>query len=194
VSPPRLVLASASPRRRELLAAIGIAVDVAPMDVDESIREGEAADAYVARVAAAKRDLALASSTEDIVVLAGDTSVVRDGVVLGKPESDAHAIEMLTSLLGRTHEVMTAVAVGRGNLRAHALVTTEVSMREATASEIARYVATGEGRDKAGGYAIQGIGAGFVRGIRGSYGAVVGLPQLETIALLREVGGLEVWP
>jgi septum formation protein len=194
VSRPRIVLASASPRRRELLSAIGIAVEVSPMDVDERVLEGEAAMDYVVRVAEAKRDLALSQTHEDIVVIAGDTSVVRDGVVLGKPANDAHATEMLVSLLGRVHEVMTAVAVGRGDMREHTLVVTEVDMRSATSDEIARYVRTGEGRDKAGGYAIQGIGAGFVRGIRGSYGAVVGLPQVETLALLRAVGALAAWP
>lgn len=188
----RIVLASASPRRRELLASIGIEVDVRPMSVDESVHAGERADDYVLRVARAKRDAALLET--EAPVLAGDTSVVLDGVVLGKPESDAHALAMLTGLAGRAHQVMTAVAVGYGEARAEVLVTTEVEFRDASREELERYVRTGEGRDKAGAYAIQGIGAGLVRGIRGSYGAVVGLPQVETIDLLQRIGALTSWP
>lgn len=191
---PRLVLASASPRRRELLAAIGVIVEVMPMDADETVHAGESADAYVRRVADAKRDLALEQLPADVVVIAGDTSVVRDGVVLGKPIDDAHAEAMLVSLVGRTHQVMTAVSVGRGPKRVATLVTTDVEFRDATLDEVRRYVRTGEGRDKAGAYAVQGIGAGFVRALRGSYGAVVGLPQVETLALLRDVGAIGAWP
>lgn len=191
---PRLVLASASPRRRELLAAIGLAVEVMPIDADETVHAGESVDAYVRRVANAKRDLALARLDGDVVVIAGDTSVVRDGVVLGKPIDDADAEAMLVSLIGRTHQVMTAVAIGRGEKRVATLVTTDVEFREATRDEVRRYVGTGEGRDKAGAYAVQGIGAGFVRALRGSYGAVVGLPQVETLELLRGVGALGAWP
>jgi septum formation protein len=191
---PRIVLASASPRRRELLAAIGISVDTLPMDVDETAHPGERADRYVLRVCEAKRDAALARLGADVAVIAGDTSVVCDGAILGKPEHDEDARAMLIRLVGRSHQVMTAVAVSYAGKKASELVVTEVDFRAASEAEIARYVATGEGRDKAGAYAIQGIGAGLVRGIRGSYGAVVGLPQVETLSLLREVGALAEWP
>lgn len=191
---PEIVLASASPRRKALLEAIGVAVRVAPVDADERVHAGEAPEDYVRRVARDKRALARAAVGSDVAVVAGDTSVVREGVVLGKPEDDAHARAMLSSLVGRSHQVMTAVAVAFAGREVEALVVTDVEFRDATEDEIARYVATGEGRDKAGGYAIQGIGAGFVRGIRGSYGAVVGLPQLETLELLRAVGALGAWP
>lgn len=191
---PRIVLASASPRRRELLAAVGVAVETMPMDIDERVLPGEAADRYVLRVCESKRDAALARLGADVAVIAGDTSVVCDGVILGKPTDDEHAKAMLLRLVGRSHQVMTAVAVSYAGELASELVVTDVDFRAASADEVARYVATGEGRDKAGAYAIQGIGAGFVRGIHGSYGAVVGLPQMETLALLRRVGALAEWP
>jgi septum formation protein len=201
-----LILASASPRRRELLATAGIGVTVEPVDADESRFGNETPTAYVARVARLKLEHHLArmdrlslldrTETRDAYVLAADTTVAIGNDVLGKPADDADALAMLQRLAGREHHVSTAVAIGRvghGVVR-ESVVTTTVRFRDATTESLAAYVATGEGRDKAGGYAIQGIGSGFVLGIEGSYSNVVGLPVAETIAMLLELGALRHWP
>ena len=175
VSP--LVLASASPRRAELLRGAGIEFDVTPADVDETVQPGERPDAYVRRVAAAKAR-AVAARARERVVLAADTTVVIDDVMLGKPVDDNDAKRMLCLLSGRTHDVLTAVAVFRAGMD-ESLVDverTEVEFAPLTEFEIDWYVATGEPRDKAGAYAIQGYASRFVTRIDGSYSNVVGLP------------------
>lgn len=183
-----LVLASASPRRRELLGHLGLSFEVQPADLDERQREGEPAADYVLRLAREKA-LAVAADRPDVAVLAADTSVVVDGEVLGKPGADAASgAQMLRRLAGRVHQVMTGVAVARaGTVRAR-VVTTEVEMRPLSEAEIAWYVATGEGQDKAGGYAVQGRAGAFVRAVVGSPSSVIGLPLAETVELLRESG------
>ncbi|MDN3522404.1 Maf family protein [Halomonas ramblicola] len=183
---PVLCLASASPRRRDLLASIGVTVTVHPVDVDETPLPGEPADAYVTRLA---RDKArLGAGLSPLPSLGSDTAVVRDGEILGKPEGPEHAAAMLRSLSGRSHEVLTAVAVSGPAGLVDACVATRVVMRPILDAEIAAYWATGEPADKAGGYAIQGLAAVFVERLEGSHSAVVGLPLFETAALLRRQG------
>lgn len=187
---PVLCLASASPRRRDLLAAIGVSVEVRPVDIDETPWPGEPAADYVTRLA---REKALAGARlTRLPTLGSDTAVVCDGVILGKPEGAEHAASMLRGLSGREHEVLTAVAVSGPAGVLEACVATRVTMREISDGEIAAYWASGEPADKAGGYAIQGLAAVFVARIEGSHSAVVGLPLFETAELLRRQG-VAVW-
>jgi septum formation protein len=186
IDPPVLCLASASPRRRDLLASIGVPVVTRPVGIDETPWPGEAARAYVARLA---REKALAAAEEgDLPTLGADTVVVCDGAILGKPESRRHAAAMLRRLAGREHRVLTAVSVTGPAGLLEACVTTRVAMRGISEAEIAAYWATGEPRDKAGGYAIQGLAAVFVVSLEGSHSAVVGLPLFETAELLARQG------
>lgn len=186
------MLASGSPRRRELLARAGVRFEVRPADVDESVRPGEAPEVLVLRLAREKAT-AVAARTEtgdDCVVLGADTIVVVDGDVLGKPESPAHAVVLLRRIVGRAHRVLTGVALvlGDGRLAGEACVESAVRMRAAGDDEIARYVATGEPLDKAGAYAAQGEGRRFIEAIEGSETNVIGLPMDETLALLDRAG------
>ncbi|HZZ83516.1 MAG TPA: Maf family protein [Anaeromyxobacteraceae bacterium] len=184
-----LTLASASPRRRELLEALGIALEVRPAGADETQLPGEPARAYVARVAAEK-----ARAVDGALVLAADTAVVVDGAVLGKPASPDDARRMLRALSGRDHAVMTGVCLRvRGGPERALVVSSAVRFAALTASQIDWYVATGEPLDKAGAYAVQGLGGAFVREVDGSVTNIVGLPLAETLALLAEVGYLLPW-
>lgn len=184
---PRLVLASASPRRLELLAQIGIAPDaISPADIDESPRKDETPRAYVARMAAEKA--ACVAWAEPGVVLAADTTVVAGRRILGKPEDGAEAAAFLRLLSGRRHRVLTAVTVQSGARARHRLVETTLRFRPLSAAEIDAYVASGEWRGKAGGYAVQGLAGSFVIKLAGSYTNVVGLPLYETVALLAGEG------
>lgn len=185
---PSLVLASASPRRAELLARVGAVVTVRPADLDETPSAGESPHALVVRLADAKAAAVTRPDRPDEIVLAADTEVVHEGRSLGKPRDSAHAFAMLASLSGRTHEVVTGVAVRRGRAHRNTVVTTRVTFRELTAAEITWYVATGEPEGKAGGYALQGAGAALVDRIDGSDTNVIGLPLAETLGLLRELG------
>jgi septum formation protein len=180
----RIVLGSASPRRAELLRNAGIDFHVIRADVNETAHSGELADPYVRRVAEAKAR-AVAAREPECLVLAADTTVVIDGVMLGKPDNDDDAKRMLGLLSGRTHEVLTAVAVFRARMSKPLLEVerTVVEFAPLTEFEIDWYVATGEPRDKAGAYAIQGYASRFVTRIDGSYSNVVGLP----IALVYEM-------
>lgn len=195
---PVLCLASASPRRRELLLRIGVPHHVVVADVDETQHGQEPAEEYVGRVALAKARAVWARGAERrlLPVLAADTTVVLDGRILGKPSTEAEGVAMLGALGGRTHRVLTAVVLLTGETAApgvrHRLVATEVSFRPIDAAEAAHYWATGEPRDKAGGYAVQGYGAIFVAGLAGSYSGVMGLPLFETAELLR-AAGIAVW-
>lgn len=182
---PRLVLASASPRRRQLLLQIGVAHAVLAQDIDESRRDGETAQAYVARMADEKAAAALAALADPgATVLAADTAVVIGDTVLGKPADQADAVAMLGLLSGRTHSVLTAVTVASAARREHEVSRSEVSFRPISPREAERYWQSGEPRGKAGAYAIQGLGAVFVESLRGSYSGVMGLPLFETAALL----------
>lgn len=182
-----LVLASASPRRAALLARLGLAPEIRPTDVDETPHAGEHPEAMVQRLATDK--VRAASRNDDReVVLAADTTVALDGVALGKPRDDHEAATMLRHLSGRTHTVHTAVVVRRGDTEVAASAATQVTFRALTDREIAWYVATGEPRDKAGAYALQGAGAVLVAAIAGSDTAVIGLPLSATAMLLQQVG------
>lgn len=181
-----LILASASPRRRELLQRVGLTFEVRPAEVDESWLPGEAPHHYVARVAAAKRD---AIAAPGHWVLAADTTVTIDGKVLAKAADTDEARAMLSSLAGREHEVLTAFALrGPGGELAE-LVSTAVQMIDFSGELLEQYLASGEWRGKAGAYAIQGIGAALVAGVRGSVTNVIGLPLAEVLAGLRRLGG-----
>lgn len=182
----RLILASSSPRRQELLTQIGVPFSVQVPAIDETPLAGEAPPAYVQRMAEEKARAVLAQQAGDVCVLAADTSVIVDGLILGKPTDAADAKAMLRRLSGREHQVLSAIAVAdQSRLNSH-VVSCKVAFRTLTDAEIDAYWLTGEPRDKAGSYAIQGLGAVFVQAIHGSYSAVVGLPLAETAALLGE--------
>jgi septum formation protein len=185
-----LYLASASPRRRELLTQIGVPFASISAAIDETPLPGEPADAYVERLALAKAAAGLASlpETDDALVLGADTSVVLDGRILGKPESRAQALDMLLALSGREHQVLTAVALAGHKGSAVRCVASRVRFRQLSEAEALAYWQTGEPADKAGGYAIQGLAAIFVSRIEGSYSGVVGLPLCETAQMLAEFG------
>jgi septum formation protein len=184
---PLLTLASMSPRRRELLERIGVAHVVSAADIDETVQPGELPADYVVRMACAKARAVRARRT-DLPVLAADTTVVLDGVILAKPRDRADAIAMLGRLSGRTHQVLTAVALATASGIAFRLSTSEVRMRAVTPEECAAYWETGEPRDKAGGYAIQGRGALYIEHLSGSFSGVMGLPLYETGQLLAAAG------
>jgi septum formation protein len=192
VNAPRVLLGSASPRRREILEALGCRVLVRPVEVDEDEREGESSDAYLARVVEAKLAAARAQGLPDdcAVLLVADTTVVLDSAILHKPRDDEDAARMLRTLSDRTHVVTTRFALVAPAIPVHVeSVSTRVTFRAVHADEIPAYVASGEGRDKAGGYAIQGRAAAFILRIEGSYGAVVGLPAAEVSVALRRMLG-----
>jgi septum formation protein len=191
-SPPvDVCLASASPRRRALLAQIGVAFRVTTAGVDESLRSNEDPRAYVSRLAAAKA-AAVRALGESLPVLAADTTVVVDGTICGKPQDRGDGIRMLLRLGGRSHEVLTAVALADARGMQVRLSVSTVQMRALTEAECAAYWETGEPHDKAGGYAIQGLGAVFIEGLQGSYSGVMGLPLYETGQLLR-AAGIRIW-
>ncbi|MGK0149067.1 Maf family protein [Pseudomonas putida] len=183
-----LYLASGSPRRRELLTQIGVPFSVVSAPIDETPLPDESAPAYVERLARAKAAAGLACIEGQAVVLGADTAVVLDGRILGKPENREDALAMLADLSGREHHVLTAVALSDGPRVQSLCVTSKVRFRAISAEEAQRYWASGEPADKAGGYAIQGLGAVFVTGLFGSYSAVVGLPLSETAELLGQFG------
>ncbi|GLO42667.1 MULTISPECIES: Maf family protein [Pseudomonas] len=183
-----LYLASGSPRRRELLTQIGVPFSVVSAPIDETPLPDESAPAYVERLARAKAAAGLACIEGQAVVLGADTAVVLDGRILGKPENREDALAMLADLSGREHHVLTAVALSDGPRVQSLCVTSKVRFRAISAEEAQRYWASGEPADKAGGYAIQGLGAVFVTGLSGSYSAVVGLPLSETAELLGQFG------
>ena len=183
-------LASASPRRSELLRQIGVPFEVRPADIPETQAAGESADALVLRLAVAKADAVWrrVPADERRPVLAADTAVVLDERVLGKPADEAEAEAMLAALSGRTHRVLTAVALRCGDAAETLLSSSEVRFRATTREERAAYCRSGEPLDKAGGYGIQGRAAMFVEYLAGSYSGVVGLPLFETAALLARCG------
>lgn len=187
----RIILASHSPRRRELLAALGIVFEVIGADLDESPAAGESVEDHVLRLAGQKA-WAVSSANPDAVVLGADTVVVVDGAVLGKPADGSDAARMLGMLSGRAHEVLTAVAVIPPECQdAYAqVVRTAVVMRALDPKEIAAYAATDEPMDKAGAYAVQGMASAFITRIEGSYPNVVGLPTAEVVGLLLTLGAI----
>ena len=197
---PRIYLASRSPRRRELLAQIGVRFELLMFrgipredpDIDEAVLPGETPEDYVVRVTLAKAQAGLRRIRERHLiphpVLAADTTVEVDGSVIGKPEHEADAVAILQRLSGRSHRVLTAVALADIDCSEHLLSVSEVRFRPLEHEEIRRYVASGEPLDKAGAYGIQGRAAIFVEEIRGSYTGIMGLPLYETAILLRHFG------
>lgn len=185
---PELVLASQSPRRRELLALIGLAHEVRPADIDESYLEGETPEQHCERLARGKASALAGQVNRDAVIIGSDTIVVVDGQVLGKPADAADAMRMLRMLSGRSHTVLTAVAVARGARLESAVERVSVSFRAIDDGEIAAYIATREPMDKAGAYGIQGYGATIVSRIEGDYFAVMGLALNLLVRLLGRVG------
>jgi septum formation protein len=197
---PDLVLASASPRRRELLERLGLALVVAAAELDETPRPGERPEDYVRRVAGAKCDAVAGTraGAAPLPVLAADTIVVAAGEgapeILGKPADADDARRMLGRLAGRRHEVATAYRIRFADKLVERTVTTVVVFRALTPAEIDAYVASGEWRGKAGGYAVQGIAGGFVAELRGSHTNVIGLPLAEVLADLQALGALPRYP
>lgn len=197
---PRIYLASRSPRRRELLAQIGVRFELLMFrgipredpDVDEAVLPQESPEDYVVRVTLAKAQAGQRRIRERHLiphpVLAADTTVETDGHVIGKPEHEADAVAILQHLSGRSHRVLTAVALADGDRYEHLLSISEVRFRPIAHEEIRRYVASGEPLDKAGAYGIQGRAAIFVEEIKGSYTGIMGLPLYETALLLRRFG------
>lgn len=185
----RLILASGSPRRRLLLASLGVTFDVRPPEVDERALLGETPAEAVVRLAIEK---ASAVAGDSVVSLGADTTVVLDGEMLGKPAIPEAARAMLGRIAGRAHTVLSGVAVAAGGVVHTALVSSRVVMAPMTDSEIEWYIGTGEPHDKAGAYALQGIGGAFVERVEGSHSNVIGLPLVKTVGLLRQ-GGLR-WP
>jgi septum formation protein len=191
-TPPLLCLASASPRRTQLLAQLGVAHRVAVADVDEALLPGERAADYVLRMARAKA-LAVRARDATLPVLAADTTVVIEGQVCGKPRDAADALAMLGRLSGRTHQVLTAVALAGAAGVGLRLSASEVRFRALSRAECQAYWDSGEPRDKAGGYAVQGRAAAFIEHLSGSYSGVMGLPLYETAQLLA-AAGIALWP
>jgi len=198
-----LVLGSASPRRREILTHLGIPIRVLPADVPEEVQSGESPEAYLQRIVRDKLRGVLArlqaEAARDVSgVLVADTIVLLDERILGKPRDVAEAAELLRALCGREHRVYTRYALSRAGEGAQPLVERSVEsrvwLREASGDEIQRYAGTGEGLDKAGAYAVQGVGAFLVRRIEGSYSNVVGLPACEVVEDLSKSGLLERFP
>jgi septum formation protein len=189
--PPRAVLASSSPRRRELLTLIGIPHTVSPADIDETILPGEAPAPHAERLAREKAALVaerVAREDGEAVVIGADTIVVVDSDILGKPRDETSAAAMLRRLAGRSHTVFTAVAVARGDRLVSGVEAVDVTFRAMSDEEIAAYIATGEPMDKAGAYGIQGYGATIVERIVGDYFAVMGLALGRLVRLLGDVG------
>jgi len=183
----KVILASQSPRRTDLLDLIGVAHEVKPANVDESYVGGEQPEAHAERLARAKAE-SIATGLSELLVIAADTIVVIDGKVLGKPKDEADAARMLKMLSGRRHVVMTAVAVAYRGQTVSNIERVSVNFRELGDDEIARYIATGEPMDKAGAYGIQGYGATIVRRIEGDYFAVMGLSLVRLVELLVQIG------
>ncbi len=186
---PAIYLASRSPRRRELLSQMAVEFAVIAADVDESVQPGELPQDYVQRIAVekARTGVSLLASDDKKPVLAADTAVIVDQTIFGKPVNDDDARRMLKLLSGHSHQVMTAVALASDSELKTALCVSEVHFAALTEAEIDWYIQTGEGRDKAGSYAVQGLGAIFIDQIQGSYSGIMGLPVRETGQLLMQI-------
>jgi septum formation protein len=195
-SPPAIVLASASPRRKELLERVGVVCAVVPSHINEDYIPGESPREHVLRLAHEKAlEIAGRADVPGRWFIGSDTVVVRDDAILGKPLDVADAAAMLTSLSGRSHEVLTGFAVHdrEKNITISEVVSTAVRFKELTAAEVSGYIASGEPVDKAGAYAIQGIGAFMVQAINGSYTNVVGLPLCEVVDVLEHLGAVKLF-
>ena len=181
-----IILASASPRRAELLKQIGLEFQVIPAEIDESVHENEPVIDYVHRMALEKGEAVRRQCLPADVVISADTAVSIDNQILGKPENEENGLEMLSWLSGRVHTVHTAVVVSQLDFLGYSVSTSLVRFRSLTRDEIKHYWQTGEPQDKAGAYAIQGLGATFVEKLEGSFSGVMGLPLYETAQLLKK--------
>ena len=181
-----LILASQSPRRKELLTQLGYQFHSISADIDETVMGNETPHDYVTRLALEKAKYVAQDQPNNVAVLGSDTSVVYQNTILGKPENLTESLKMLTMLSNNTHQVLTAVAVAQGQKTQTIVVTTDVTFKALSVNEIENYWHTNEPQDKAGSYGIQGIGGQFVTHINGSYSAVVGLPLFETAQLLAQ--------
>lgn len=186
---PAIYLASRSPRRRELLNQMAVDFAVIAADVDESVQPGESPQAYVQRIAMekARAGVSVLAANDKRPVLAADTAVIVEQTIFGKPVNDDDARRMLKMLSGHSHQVMTAVALASGDDLKTAISISEVCFAAMSQAEIDWYIKTGEGRDKAGSYAVQGLGAMFIDHIQGSYSGIMGLPIRETGQLLMQM-------
>ncbi len=184
---PHVILASQSPRRRELLTLVGIAHEVRPADIDEAYLAGEHPKAHAERLACEKAAV-VARDMPEALVIGSDTIVVVDGDVLGKPRDAAHAAEMLSRLSGRSHMVITAIAVQLRGVVRSAVEEVEVTFHPLSTEQISEYIATREPMDKAGAYGIQGFGATIVSRVDGDYFAVMGLPLQKLVRLMESLG------
>lgn len=187
MSEHNIILASASPRRAELLKQLGWQPDIQPVDIDESVVPGEQPEAYCLRMAVEKASDAHTLINSRLPILTADTTVVLGAEVLGKPESTAHALETLQKLSGQTHHVYSAVAVVYAGEIQHVLSRNAVTMAKIPAHQAQAYIQTGEPMDKAGAYAIQGYAAMWIKHIEGSYSSIMGLPLFETTQLLNKL-------
>ena len=185
---PVLILASQSPRRKELLSQLGYQFETISADIDESIIGNESPSDYVLRLAIEKAKVVSKNQSANCIILGSDTSVIFEKHILGKPENIEECCQQLLMLSNKTHQVLTAIAAVKNNQIFSAIISTDVSFKALSVEEIQRYWHTGEPQDKAGSYGIQGIGGQFVKQINGSYSAVVGLPLYETAKLLVELG------
>jgi len=185
--PYQIILASASPRRQDLLAQIGVECLVYPVDIDETPHDNEAPLAYVERLAAEKSATCRSRINSPLPILAADTTVVLGNAIMGKPKDSSDAIAMLQQLSGQTHQVYTAVSL-RGSQHSQAISITDVTFRDLSVEEIVAYCQTDEPMDKAGSYALQGKASIFVKSLQGSFSGVIGLPLFETAQLLSEQG------
>jgi septum formation protein len=188
----RIILASASPRRRELLDQIKVTYKIYPVDIDETPLLGETPLDYVLRMATEKSSVCISRLGHDLPVLAADTAVVVGTKIMGKPQDRDDALSMLSQLSGKTHQVYSAISL-RGSQHDQAVSITDVTFKSLTEQEIMTYWQSGEPMDKSGGYAIQGIGSVFVESINGSFSGVVGLPLFETAQLLSKQG-IDLFP
>ena len=185
--PVRIILASQSPRRRELLTLVGIPHEVVPANIDESLLPDELPATHAERLARSKAEV-IAAREPDAVIIGSDTIVVLDGDILGKPNDAAEAARTLKRLSGRTHTVLTAVAVAYHGRTVSGVESVEVTFRPLSTTQIEEYIATGEPMDKAGAYGIQGFGAVIVERVHGDYFAVMGLALGRLVGLLEQVG------
>ena len=185
---PQIILASASPRRRQLLDQIGVSCQVMPVDIDETVNAGESAEDFVTRLALEKATTGFARSETKRPVLGSDTIVLLNKQILGKPENRAHGIQMLRALSGHSHQVLTAVAIVSEDKTQCLLSSSRVLFRTLSEDEIQSYWETGEPLDKAGAYAIQGLAAQFIERLDGSDSGGMGLPLVATAELLKAFG------
>lgn len=184
----QLILASQSPRRKELLAQLGYQFSCHPADINEDVIDSELARNYVERMAREKAGAVAKLYPDSCLILGSDTSVIIDDVILGKPKDKSDAINMLSRLSDNTHQVITSIAVAHQQQISSGIIVTDVVFKALTQREMERYWQTKEPQDKAGSYGIQGLGGQFVKQIQGSYSSVVGLPLYETARLLGEFG------